>query len=274
LIHRLMCFPRRRYFVDCRNAINKVPAFSFYRPPSETHFSSGEAAWEKMFPGLPFHINYDTIDLALADMIESLSGVFKFSPTATPAQILPTIPKSTIAYDLETAAQRQKTFFYQVSLPHYRDPQFIENAINRCPSGSWERLSWCCCCAICTILVLYCCLCMFIELKCMGRARSQTATLFCLDSDPCAVGAGLLLRPYSPSAVLELRRFPPIHILSPSKHDNACSLCTPRAFTNRMCMAIPYLIQACAYDCTFYIRSIRLQHGYHTAAALRCGSNG
>lgn len=35
------------------------------------------------------------------------------------------------AYDVELAACRQRMFYYQVSLPHYRDGQFLRNAILR-----------------------------------------------------------------------------------------------------------------------------------------------
>ena len=38
---------------------------------------------------------------------------------------------SKLGYNLEEAAARQKVFYYQVSLPHYQDDQFIENGIQR-----------------------------------------------------------------------------------------------------------------------------------------------
>ena len=34
-------------------------------------------------------------------------------------------------YDLESAVQRQKLFFYQVSLPHFKSENFLENCILR-----------------------------------------------------------------------------------------------------------------------------------------------
>ena len=131
-----------RYYVDCRNLIGKVPAFNFFKAPSETHLSAGEAAWGKMHPDLPFHINYDSFDTAVVDMLESLSSALKISPTATPEEALRSVPASSLSYNLEDAAQRQKDFFYQVALPHYRDAQFIESAINRCcPSQPRPQLS-------------------------------------------------------------------------------------------------------------------------------------
>lgn len=35
------------------------------------------------------------------------------------------------SYDLVGAVQRQGEFFYNISLPHYEDPTFIQNAIDR-----------------------------------------------------------------------------------------------------------------------------------------------
>ena len=45
--------------------------------------------------------------------------------------ITPPSYESRIEYDLEAAAGRQRLFYYQVSLPHYKDTKFIENAIKR-----------------------------------------------------------------------------------------------------------------------------------------------
>lgn len=142
--HEQMCYSR--YFVDCRNLVGKAPAFDFFRPSSDTHCSAGEAAWAKMYPSLPFHVNFDSVKGAVADMLESLSSVLGLTPAeANPQQILPALPTSCLTYDLEAAVQRQKSFYYQVSLPHYRDAQFIENAIDRC-SLYTHRAGACACC--------------------------------------------------------------------------------------------------------------------------------
>ena len=39
--------------------------------------------------------------------------------------------KSQFEYDIASAVQRQKVFFYQVSLPHYGDRTFLEESIKR-----------------------------------------------------------------------------------------------------------------------------------------------
>ncbi|XP_060576085.1 uncharacterized protein LOC132733458 [Ruditapes philippinarum] len=39
--------------------------------------------------------------------------------------------KSKITYDIVAAAQRQTVFYYQVSLPHYRDKKFLQNSLQR-----------------------------------------------------------------------------------------------------------------------------------------------
>ena len=39
--------------------------------------------------------------------------------------------ESRISYNLEAAVLRQRDFFYNVSLPHFRDTRFLENAVKR-----------------------------------------------------------------------------------------------------------------------------------------------
>lgn len=39
--------------------------------------------------------------------------------------------KSKISYDIISAAQRQSVFYYQVSLPHYRDKKYLDNSLLR-----------------------------------------------------------------------------------------------------------------------------------------------
>ena len=39
--------------------------------------------------------------------------------------------QSKIKYDIKSAAMRQGAFYYQVSLPHYRDPDFMRDGIVR-----------------------------------------------------------------------------------------------------------------------------------------------
>lgn len=44
----------------------------------------------------------------------------------------PTLPPLQHADELAAAVKQHKDFFYQVSLPHYRDPAFIDGAVARC----------------------------------------------------------------------------------------------------------------------------------------------
>lgn len=66
-----------------------------------------EKLWTRRYPDVDFVIN----------LVES--------------SIKPPSYDSRIEYDLEAAAGRQKLFYYQVSLPHYKDEKFIENAFKR-----------------------------------------------------------------------------------------------------------------------------------------------
>lgn len=66
------------------------------------------AYWSHKY-GEPFYIDQDTPDDA--------NKVAQFS--------------SRISYDIAAAADRQRVFFYQVSLPHYQDRRFLESALHR-----------------------------------------------------------------------------------------------------------------------------------------------
>lgn len=66
-----------------------------------------EQLWSKKYPGINFNIN----------LVET--------------GVKPPSYESHIQYDLEKAAERQRSFFYQVSLPHYNDEKFVQNAITR-----------------------------------------------------------------------------------------------------------------------------------------------
>ena len=62
--------------------------------------------WTEKYPTIPF------------DVDESTPNVETSSPTK-------------LNYDIKSAALRQGSFFYQVSLDHFRDPDFLEDALRR-----------------------------------------------------------------------------------------------------------------------------------------------
>ena len=64
--------------------------------------------WEKRYPLEPFEINLDK------------------DPCPVPETC-----SSRIEYNLEEACQRQSKFYYQISLPHYRDNRFLKDAVDR-----------------------------------------------------------------------------------------------------------------------------------------------
>ena len=75
--------------------------------------SSAKKAWEQAYPQEPFEID--------------VKKVGSNGKTAKP----PDSYVSKITYDIATASSRQRTFFYQCSLPHYLDKVFLEKAIER-----------------------------------------------------------------------------------------------------------------------------------------------
>ena len=67
--------------------------------------------WRKRYPFEPFEINLDKDPC----------------PMPQPCNTCGT----RIEYNLEEACQRQFKFYYQVSLPHYRDNRFLKDAVGR-----------------------------------------------------------------------------------------------------------------------------------------------
>jgi hypothetical protein len=69
--------------------------------------------WAEKFPTIPF------------DVDESTPNVIE---TSSPN---PNVETTKITYDIKSAALRQGSFYYQVSLDHFRDPDFMEDALRR-----------------------------------------------------------------------------------------------------------------------------------------------
>jgi hypothetical protein len=81
-----------------------------------------------------------------------LQSVLDIPPEVSTEAALEHVPASKFSYDIAAAASRQSHFYYQVSLPHYRDPVFISAAMKRYVLITWELhgfmravtgLSWC-----------------------------------------------------------------------------------------------------------------------------------
>ena len=70
--------------------------------------------WRKMFPGDPF------------DLPEDKSSILKLYRSVAKQPV-----QSRFRYDVIAAAQRQKSFFHQVSLPHFGTDWFLEEAVSR-----------------------------------------------------------------------------------------------------------------------------------------------
>ena len=64
--------------------------------------------WSKRYPGVPFHLD------------GSAPGYIEEAPS-----------KTRLSYDIVEAALRQGSFFYQVSLPHYRGHEFLRECLTR-----------------------------------------------------------------------------------------------------------------------------------------------
>lgn len=97
------------YEQDCINCISKVvdhtPLGGLQRKEA---LEKAKYLWERDYPDEPFDIELNQ-----------------------PPNMLTVYKKSKIQYDLEEACYRQSKFYYQVSLPHYKDDKFLEKAVER-----------------------------------------------------------------------------------------------------------------------------------------------
>ena len=96
------------YEQDCLNILGKVIDHS---PLNSTHRCQGlnraEKFWRQAYPAKPFVVDF----------------------TKPPTMVKNY--QSKIQYNLEEACSRQFKFYYQVSLPHYKDDLFLKKAVER-----------------------------------------------------------------------------------------------------------------------------------------------
>jgi hypothetical protein len=123
-----------RYLDDCEKVIGVVPAFEF--PCTQT---TGEGAYASCAMASTQHpvwtkVDYTNKDNAIASMLQSLRGcVLSLMTNSMDTQkAIAALPASALGHDLAQAVERQAGFYYQVSLPHYRDTKFLNTAVNRC----------------------------------------------------------------------------------------------------------------------------------------------
>ncbi len=100
-----------QYAVDLQKVVGKVidHAFPTTRRDDRTRKATTKSTWEKLYKGNPFEIDLN------ADYTNSAPPRYQ----------------SKISYNLEQAIVRQRDFFYNVSLPHYMDEGFLQNALER-----------------------------------------------------------------------------------------------------------------------------------------------
>ncbi len=96
------------YRHDCLQLVNAFPdhRFRVLRQEKDGAVTAASARWAASYPDEPFQIKYEEV----------------------PDNIM---HDTKISYDLFAAAQRQRGFFYHVSLPHYYDSVFLKQALER-----------------------------------------------------------------------------------------------------------------------------------------------
>ncbi|XP_078655975.1 uncharacterized protein LOC144902415 [Branchiostoma floridae x Branchiostoma belcheri] len=100
------------YEADCNNIVGKL--IDHHIPDNIPSFRKGlqaaQSQWEKEYPSESFDVDLN-------------------SPP--PSKVVVASPDSQISYDLRSAISRQRMFYYQVSLPHFRDDKFLQEAVLR-----------------------------------------------------------------------------------------------------------------------------------------------
>ncbi len=99
----------RKYIEDCMNIISQVPDHKFHIGKQAKKISRQLTlnTWKSLYPNEPFDIDPDNID----------HEIFNYD--------------SKLTYDIVAASERQKVFFYNVSLPHYGLYTFMGTAKER-----------------------------------------------------------------------------------------------------------------------------------------------
>ncbi|XP_025085903.1 uncharacterized protein LOC112559134 [Pomacea canaliculata] len=95
-----------RYQQDCMKLVGTLVDHKLYSTAElRVHQGVAQFLWEQMYPGVPFD--------------------------PLPMMTVPKDFQSKLSYDVVSAASRQKSFLYHVSLPHFTDLKFLEAAENR-----------------------------------------------------------------------------------------------------------------------------------------------
>lgn len=100
------------YQKDCQRLLNCVPDHKLLSEAQRlTAMERAKSIWEATYKNEPFEISLDK----MMQSIDTSDGNFQ----------------SKCNYDLEAAVGRQRMFYYQVSLPHYKDSAFLKDGLLR-----------------------------------------------------------------------------------------------------------------------------------------------
>ena len=106
-VHLLSPYAYRK---DCNELLSLIPpdrGFINENTDRSSALTFTKDLWKSMFPNEEFEFNADNVPLIPADFTSKLK------------------------YDLVAACQRQRAFYYNISLPHYADKLFLETAMQR-----------------------------------------------------------------------------------------------------------------------------------------------
>ncbi|KAL5007334.1 hypothetical protein ScPMuIL_016140 [Solemya velum] len=102
----------KAYVKDCSELHGGIIPHTTLDNDSNYNFNNDymktKSIWENLYPSIPFEVDIDSD-------VEGGNSTYL----------------SKLSYDLEKASSRQKRFYYQVSLPHYRSKVYLNNAFER-----------------------------------------------------------------------------------------------------------------------------------------------
>ena len=98
-----------KYIKDCKRITGRVIGHALANPQDlKAKLDWTLAKWQGIYPNVPFSVGLEDMQAHPVDILDS-----------------------EIEYDIKSAALRQGSFYYQVSLDHFRNPKFLEDALTR-----------------------------------------------------------------------------------------------------------------------------------------------
>jgi hypothetical protein len=133
------------FFKDCETYLGFVPRFMAHAPSPRAAPMRRSSSTPRRSRGRGeyFPVDLSGREAAVDSMWRSLASTLGVTQrlSRTDDDISEALGTSRLSNELFRAAQRQLVFNYQVSLPHYKNKRFVEQAVSRCVTSGHFLLS-------------------------------------------------------------------------------------------------------------------------------------